>query len=73
MAFPLEDVSKTANPCAEVFVPLRRPIVPMHLFRNYNFVLVTIISAVGGMIYYSMNGTIPLDVDPHFKPLTSDQ
>lgn len=53
----------TAKICAETFMPLRRPIVPMHLFRNYNYVMLTIISAVGGMIYYSMNGSwrfIPL-------------
>jgi hypothetical protein len=37
-------------------MPLNRPLVPMHLFKNLDFVVLTIISAVGGMLYYSLNG-----------------
>ena len=38
-------------------MPLNRPLVPMHLFRNPDFVVLTIVSGVGGMLYYSLNGT----------------
>lgn len=34
---------------------LRRPLIPMHLFRNLDFVIVNILSAVGGVVYYSAN------------------
>lgn len=37
----------------------------MHLFKNYNYVMVTIISTVGGMIYYSMNGQSLYPQSPH--------
>ena len=37
-------------------MPLRRPLIPMHLFRNYDYVVVNVLSTVGGMVYYSMNG-----------------
>lgn len=41
---------------AECYMPLKRPIVPMHLFRSVDFCILTIVSGVGGMLYYSMNG-----------------
>lgn len=34
---------------------LRRPLIPMHLFKNKDFVIVNILSAVGGVVYYSAN------------------
>ena len=43
----------------ECFMPLRRPLIPMHLFRNYDYDMVNILSIVGGMVYYSMNGMAP--------------
>jgi hypothetical protein len=30
----------------------------MHLFKNKDFTILTIVSAVGGMLYYSLNGKI---------------
>lgn len=38
-------------------MPLKRPLVPMHLFKNRDFCVLTVISGVGGMLYYSMNGS----------------
>ena len=51
----------TASRCtnsfnAECHIPLKRPLLPMHLFRNVDYVVLTIVSAVGGMLYYSLNG-----------------
>ncbi|KAK3713537.1 hypothetical protein LTR37_008495 [Vermiconidia calcicola] len=40
----------------KLYMPLNRPLVPMHLFRDRDFTVLTIISAVGGMLYYSLNG-----------------
>lgn len=39
----------------EIYVPLQRPLIPMHLFANKDFVVVNILSAVGGVVYYSAN------------------
>lgn len=36
-------------------MPLQRPLIPMHLFANKDFVVVNILSAVGGVVYYSAN------------------
>jgi hypothetical protein len=36
-------------------MPLERPLIPMHLFANKDFVVVNILSAVGGVVYYSAN------------------
>jgi hypothetical protein len=36
-------------------MPLSRPLIPMHLFRNRDFVVVNTLSAVGGVVYYSAN------------------
>ena len=41
---------------SETYMPLNRPLVPMHLFKNKDFTILTIVSAVGGMLYYSLNG-----------------
>lgn len=44
----------------EIFMPLRRPLIPMHLFRNYDYVIANVLSMVGGMVYYSANGMVTL-------------
>lgn len=41
----------------EIYAPLKRPLVPMHLFKNWDYNVLTIVSAVGGMLYYSLNGS----------------
>ncbi|CAK1365717.1 unnamed protein product [Cercospora beticola] len=46
----------------EIFMNLRRPLIPMHLFRNLDFVIVNILSAVGGVVYYSANTLFPIMV-----------
>lgn len=46
----------------EVFMPLRRPLIPMHLFRNYDYDMVNILSIVGGMVYYAGNVLFPVMV-----------
>ncbi|KAF2168747.1 hypothetical protein M409DRAFT_52771 [Zasmidium cellare ATCC 36951] len=46
----------------EVFMPLRRPLIPMHLFRNFDYVMVNILSIVGGMVYYAANVLFPVMV-----------
>lgn len=40
----------------ESYMPLQRPLIPMRLFRSRDFCVLTIVSGVGGMLYYSMNG-----------------
>jgi hypothetical protein len=39
--------------CYECFVPLKEPLVPMHLFRNGPWVADVIIVALGASIYYA--------------------
>ncbi|KAI1615921.1 siderophore iron transporter [Exophiala viscosa] len=39
----------------ECYMPLRRPLIPMHLFRNRDYVVLVIVTCVGGMLYYSQN------------------
>ncbi|KAK4499760.1 hypothetical protein PRZ48_007946 [Zasmidium cellare] len=46
----------------EIFMPLRRPLIPMHLFRNFDYVMVNILSIVGGMVYYAANVLFPVMV-----------
>lgn len=41
---------------------LRRPLIPMHLFRNKDFVVLNILSAVGGVVYYSANSMSELPI-----------
>lgn len=43
----------------EVFMPLRRPLIPMHLFRNYDYDIANVLSVVGGMVYYSASVLFP--------------
>lgn len=38
-------------------MPLKRPLVPMHLF-NYDYSTFNVLSAAGGVVYYSMSGTL---------------
>ncbi|KAF2165680.1 hypothetical protein M409DRAFT_23970 [Zasmidium cellare ATCC 36951] len=43
----------------EIYMPLNRPLVPMHLFKSRDYCVLTVISAVGGMLYYSLNVIYP--------------
>ena len=43
----------------EIFMPLRRPLIPMHLFRNYDYDIANVLSIVGGMVYYSASVLFP--------------
>ena len=40
----------------EIYMPLNRPLIPMHLFKSLEYCVITILAVLGGMIYYSMNG-----------------
>lgn len=33
-----------------------RPLVPMYIFRDYQYNAIVVLTTVGGMIYYSMTG-----------------
>lgn len=37
----------------EVYMPLGEPYIPMHLFRNKDWVAATIVVCVGAMAYYA--------------------
>lgn len=37
----------------DTYMPLRRPLIPMGLFRNFDYVIWNILSIVGGTVYYS--------------------
>jgi hypothetical protein len=37
----------------EVFVPLKEPYIPMHLFKNLAWVAATVVVCVGAMAYYA--------------------
>ncbi|KAK3672123.1 hypothetical protein LTR78_008094 [Recurvomyces mirabilis] len=43
----------------ESLMDLRRPLIPMHLFRQLDFVLMNVLSAVGGVVYYGANTLFP--------------
>lgn len=47
------------NRCTEIYMPLRRPLIPMALFKNYDYDMANILSLVGGIVYYTANGTPP--------------
>ncbi len=51
----------------EIYMPLRRPLVPMELFKNYDYDIANILSIVGGMVYYSASG-----IPPPFRRLLID-
>lgn len=51
----------------EIYMPLNRPLVPMYLFKNRDYVVLTIVSAVGGMLYYSLNGKRSFAGSAHVK------
>lgn len=40
----------------EIYMPLKRPIVPMHLFKNLDYTNLVIVTTVGGMMYFSISG-----------------
>ena len=40
----------------EIYSGIYRPLVPMHIFRDFQFDAIVILTTVGGMIYYSMTG-----------------
>lgn len=45
---------------SEIYMPLNRPLIPMHLYKNREYCVITILAVLGGMIYYSMNSESPL-------------
>ncbi|KAF7190192.1 Trichothecene efflux pump TRI12 [Pseudocercospora fuligena] len=47
----------------ELFVPLRRPLIPMHVFTNYDYNIVNVLSIVGGMVYYAASVLFPVMVE----------
>lgn len=53
----------TINPFAtEHYIPLKEPLVSLRLFKNRNFVALTMVSGVGAMIFYALNLTYPQQV-----------
>ncbi|KAK3668757.1 hypothetical protein LTR22_000237 [Elasticomyces elasticus] len=50
----------------ECFAPLERPLVPMRLFRSRGYCVLTLISGIGGMLYYSLNVIYPTMVGALF-------
>lgn len=40
----------------EIYSGVYRPLVPMHIFRDYQYDAIVVLTTVGGMIYYSMTG-----------------
>ena len=48
---------------SEIYVDPKRPIIPMHLFKNPDYCVFTVVSAVGGMLYYSLNGKYTRSVE----------
>ncbi|OAL44211.1 TRI12-domain-containing protein [Pyrenochaeta sp. DS3sAY3a] len=50
----------------ELYAPLSRPLVPMHLFKSWDFNVIVIMTSVGGMLYYSLNVIFPAMVGALF-------
>lgn len=56
LLFQSEEIFGSADFIVECYMPIKRPLIPMHLFKSRDFCVLTIVSAVGGMLYYSLNG-----------------
>lgn len=52
----------------EAIFPPKQPLVPMHLFRNRDFNVIVLMTTVGGMLYYSMNGKVVRTYDLVLHP-----
>lgn len=46
----------------EHYVPLKEPLVALYLFKNRNFVALTMVSGVGAMIFYALNLVYPQQI-----------
>lgn len=51
-----KEINRSTNFAPETYMPLNRPLIPMHLYRNREYCVITILAVLGGMIYYSING-----------------
>jgi hypothetical protein len=43
-------------------MPLKLPLLPMHLFKIRNYVVAVIVGTVGQMVYYSLNVLWPQQI-----------
>jgi hypothetical protein len=50
----VQDLWITANGSPEAFIVKWNPLIPIHLFKNIDYVAIVACAAVGAMIYYSM-------------------
>ncbi|KAL5319252.1 hypothetical protein ACEPPN_012302 [Leptodophora sp. 'Broadleaf-Isolate-01'] len=39
----------------EIYMPLKQPLLPMHLFKIRTFVVVVIVGSIGQMVYFALN------------------
>ncbi|EXJ63305.1 uncharacterized protein A1O5_11626 [Cladophialophora psammophila CBS 110553] len=46
----------------ERFAPLKEPLMPLYLFRNRNYVALSIVASVGSMIFYALNIVYPQQI-----------
>ncbi len=49
-----------------MFAGVRHPLVPMYLFRNRNYVALTVVCSVGSMIFYALNIVYPTQLSALF-------
>ena len=43
-------------------MPVKEPLMPLHLFKNRNYVALSTISGVGAMIFYALNLIYPQQI-----------
>ncbi|KIW81115.1 hypothetical protein Z517_04138 [Fonsecaea pedrosoi CBS 271.37] len=57
---------------AEMYSGVYRPLVPMHIFRDFQYDMIVVLTTVGGMIYYSMTVIYPVSLGVFFSsdPMT---
>lgn len=46
----------------EYFIPLKEPLVLLSLFKNRNFVCLTMVSGIGSMIFFALNLIYPQQI-----------
>lgn len=51
----------------ETFVPLKRPLMPLYLIKNSNYVIMMLVASVGSMVYYALNIVWPEQITAVYR------
>lgn len=48
--------AKCLTPVTELYSGVPEPFLPMHIFRNYQYDIITLLAVIGGMVFYANAG-----------------